>query len=284
MGLSTLRQLERIDRRWIYFAVFVAIVVPFLTGLKLPVGTPSPAAVAVYEAIDNLPPDSVVMLAIDYGPASMPELEPMAKAVARHCFQRDLRVLAMTLNPEAALMIRRAVDPVMEEMGKEYGVDFVDAGFKPGGLAVILGMGRDIPKVFGNQDARGNALSSLPMMAGIGTYDDIALMIDFAASSLPFTWIGFAHERYGLKMAAGVTAVMATDLYPYWKSDQLVGVINGMKGAAEYEHLVGVTGWGILGMSSQSIAHLLIILFIIMGNIGYLAGRLHRRTDRSGSA
>ena len=86
------------------------------------------------------------------------------------------------------------------------------------------------------------------------------------------------------EMAAGVTAVMATDLYPYWKSDQLVGVINGMKGAAEYEHLVGVTGWGILGMSSQSIAHLLIILFIIMGNIGYLAGRLHRRTDRSGSA
>ena len=284
MGLSTLRQLERIDRRWIYLAVFLAVVIPFLTGLKLPVGTPSPAAVAVYDAIDTLPEGSVVMLAIDYGPASMPELEPMAKAVTRHCFQRNHRVLAMTLNPEAALMIRRAVDPLLEEMGKEYGVDYVDAGFKPGGLAVILGMGRDIHKVYGNQDARGNALSALPMMRGVKSYDDIALMIDFAASALPFTWIGFAHERYGLKMAAGVTAVMATDLYPYWKSDQLVGLINGMKGAAEYEQLVGATGWGTLGMSSQSIAHLLIILFIVMGNIGYLAGRRHRDAGGSGSA
>ena len=76
-------------------------------------------------------------------------------------------------------MIRRAVDPVLEEMGKEYGVDYVDAGFKPGGLAVILGMGRDIHKVYGNQDARGNALSALPMMRGVKTYDDIALMTDF---------------------------------------------------------------------------------------------------------
>jgi hypothetical protein len=273
MAISILRKLEGIDRRWIYLAIFAAVVIPFLTGLKLPVGTPSPAAVAVFDTIDRLPEGSVVMLSFDYSPASMPELEPMAKAVVRHCFERNHRILAMTLHPQGALMIRRAVDPLMEELGKEYGVDFVDAGYKPGTAAVILGMGRDISKVYEGRDARDNALDDLHMMRDVGSYDDIALMIDFAANSLPFAWVGYAHERYGLQMGAGVTAVMATDLYPYWKSDQLVGVINGMKGAAEYEYLVGAEGWGILGMSSQSIAHLLIILFIIMGNIGYLATR-----------
>ena len=186
----------------------------------------------------------------------------------------------MTLHPQGALMIRRAVDPIMEELGKEYGVDFVDGGYKPGGAAVILGMGRDIGEVYAGQDARNNALSSLPMMRTVANYDDIALMIDFAANNLPFAWVGYAGERYGLKMGAGVTAVMATDLYPYWKSEQLVGVINGMKGAAEYEHMIDAPGWGILGMSSQSMAHLLIILFIILGNIGYFVTR--GRPDDSG--
>ncbi len=268
-----LRKLESIDRRWIYLVIFAAVVIPFLMNLKLPVGKHSPSTTAVHDYIEQLPPGSVIQMSFDYSPASMPELEPMAKAVVRHAFEENHRILAMTLHPQGALMIRRALDEVATDLNKEYGVDYVDVGFKPGGVAVILGMGRDIIRVFEDMDARGEKLSAMPMMRDVADYDDIALMIDFAANSLPLAWIGYAHERYGLQIAAGVTAVMATDLYPYWKSEQLVGLINGLKGAAEYEELVGAPGFGVLGMSSQSIAHLLIILFIIMGNIGYFVTR-----------
>jgi len=41
-------------------------------------------------------------------------------------------------------------------------------------------------------------------------------------------------------VAVGVTAVMAADLYPYLQSGQLVGMLAGLKGAAEYEKLVDV--------------------------------------------
>ena len=268
-----LRKLESIDRRWIYLVIFAAVVIPFLMDLNLPVGKHSPSTTAVHDYIEQLPPGSVIQMSFDYGPASMPELEPMARAVVRHAFEDGHRILAMTLNPQGALMIRRVLDEVATELNKEYGVDYVDAGFKPGGVAVILGMGRDIVRVFENMDARGNKLSAMPMMRDVADYDDIALMIDFAASNLPLAWIAYAHEQYGLQIGLGVTAVMATDLYPYWKSGQLVGLINGLKGAAEYEELVGAPGFGVLGMSSQSIAHLLIILFIIMGNIGYFVTR-----------
>ncbi|MGC9317013.1 MAG: hypothetical protein ACP5KN_03125 [Armatimonadota bacterium] len=73
---------------------------------------------------------------------------------------------------------------------------------------------------------------------------------------------------------------MATDLYPYLQSHQLVGLINGLKGAAEYELLLGLEGEdapGMLGMSAQSIAHLLIIVLVIVGNIAYFASGRHRR-------
>ncbi len=271
-------RLQNIDRRWLYLIVFAAVVIPFLTSLKLPVGLHSPSTTDIYDAIEKLPPDSVVQLAFDYSPASMPELEPMAKAVARHAFQRGHRVMAMTLNTQGALMIRRVMDEVAAEMNKEYGKDYVDAGFKTGGVAVMLGMGKDIIGVFNDTDARGNRLSTMPVMKGVADYSDIGLMVDFSANAITNAWIAYAHEQYGLRVAAGVTAVMATDLYPFWKSGQLVGLINGLKGAAEYEDLVGAPGLGILGMSSQSITHMLIILFVIIGNAGYF---LTRRRSQS---
>lgn len=271
-----LEKLEQIDRRWLYLVMLAAVVLPFLLHLELPVGKPSPSTTSVYDYIDELPAGSVIQIAFDYAPASMPELEPMAKAIVRHAFRKNHRILAMTLHPQGALMIKRVIDAIGAEMDKEYGVDWVNAGYKPGGVAVILGMARDIPEVYANTDALGNRLSTLPMMKGIVTYDDIALMVDIASNSLPFAWVAYAHEQYNLSVAAGVTAVMATDLYPYWTSGQLVGVINGLKGAAEYEQLVGAPGLGLLGMSSQSICHVLIILFIVLGNVGYFLKRRKR--------
>lgn len=268
-----LRRTQNIDRRWIFLAIFLAAFLPFVTGLTLPVGRSSPATVSVYEYIEDMPEDSVLIMSYDYSPSSMPELEPMAKAIAHQALSNDIRVIAMTLHPQGALMIDRVFNEIAPQVGATYGEDYVIAGFKPGTLAVILGMGRNIPKVYGGTDARGNTLSDLPAMEGVRTYDDVTLLVDFAANNLPNSWVAYAHERYGLNVAAGVTGVMATDLYPFWKSGQLVGVINGLKGAAEYEHLIQEPGWGLLGMSSQSVAHALIILFVILGNIGYFLTR-----------
>ncbi len=268
-----LNRLQAIDRRWLYLVIFAAVLVPFLSGLKLPAGVPSPATTGVYDYIERLPSGSVILLSVDYSPASLAELEPMAKAVVRHAFARGHRVIALALFPEGAMMINRILDEVVPEMDKTYATDYVNAGFKPGRVAVILGMGKDIIGVFEDTDAQGNALSKMPVMAGVKSYKDIDLLINFAAGNIPFAWITYAHEQYQQQVGVGVTAVMATDLYPFWKSGQLVGVINGLKGAAEYENLIQKPGWGAAGMSSQSIAHLLIIVFIILGNIGYFLVR-----------
>ena len=50
-----------------------------------------------------------------------------------------------------------------------------------------------------------------------------------------------------------------------------------MPGAAEYETLVGEPGIGTSGMDAQSLAHLIIVLFIIFGNIGYFIERNKRK-------
>ena len=113
----------------------------------------------------------------------------------------------------------------------------------------------------------------MPVMKGIHNYDQIAIIIDLASSSTPTSWIQFAHEQFRAKVAAGVTAVMATDYYPFLQTGQLTGFMNGLKGASDYEVLLKRQDKASLGMASQSIAHALIIAFVILGNVGYLATR-----------
>ena len=72
-------------------------------------------------------------------------------------------------------------------------------------------------------------------------------------------------------MIAAVTAVSVAGCAPYVQSGQIVGVVGGLGGAAEYEKLVDHPGKATAGMGAQSMGHLLILALVILGNIGYIS-------------
>ena len=78
-------------------------------------------------------------------------------------------------------------------------------------------------------------------------------------------------------MGCGTTAVSAPKYYAFVDAGQFVGLLGGMKGAAEYELLVGKSGKAVKGMGAQSLVHLLIIGLVIVGNIGYFVSRRKKR-------
>ncbi len=82
------------------------------------------------------------------------------------------------------------------------------------------------------------------MMADIHNYKNVKGVITFAGGNVADMWITYGNAKFGVPVALGVTGVMASDYYPYLKSGQILGLIPGVKGAAEYEQLVGVVGQG----------------------------------------
>ena len=86
----------KLDRRWIFLMMGLAVAIPILTQLKFP-ETPSPMVMDVYNAIEQLPEGSNVLLAYDYDPASEGELQPMASAFTRHCARKKHNMYFMTL-------------------------------------------------------------------------------------------------------------------------------------------------------------------------------------------
>ena len=72
-----------------------------------------------------------------------------------------------------------------------------------------------------------------------------------------------------------VTAICAPDAYPYVDSGQLVALIDGYRGAAEYEKLIGfdTKGRGHRQANAQTGAHVLILVLLALGNVGYFITR-----------
>lgn len=270
-----IEKLLRLDRRIIFALISLAVGVPLAGGWQFDQGS-NPRTTAVYNFIDELPKGSVVMIVFDYGPASMPELQPMAIAIARHVLSRDLRLICFTMYPDAPLLIEDVLATASKGLNKQDGVDYVNLGFRPGFVNVILGMGTNIGGVW-KTDFKKRRFGDLPVTKGLRNYDDVGLIVDLASSDTPGAWVLYAHERYKANVAAGVTAVMAQDYYPYLQTRQLVGLLNGMKGAAEYEKLVNAPGVATKAMGPQSCAHFLIILLVIFGNILYAVSRHQAR-------
>ena len=276
--MSWLAKLSRIDRRVIFLLIGAAVVIPFFRPLWLPVHVTEHVK-NVFDFIESVPPDGqAVLISMDYSPETFPELFPMNLAILRHCFARDIKVVGMTLDPRGIGIGEMAIKAAADEYSKRYGEDYVYLGFRPGIVAVILGIGEDMRRVFGT-DNYGTDLTSLSMMEEVKNYDDIALLVTLASSSIPESWISYANSRYHQSIACGVTAVMAADFYPWLQTGQFIGMLGGLKGASEYELLVEQSGYSTerktatIGMDAQSVVHVLIIVFIILGNLAFFASR-----------
>jgi hypothetical protein len=124
------------------------------------------------------------------------------------------------------------------------------------------------------------------VMKGIKDFSNVWLFYTIGADPTYDAWVGIVQPKYHMKVGFGSTGVMVPQTYPYLESGQLCGMLSGMRGGAEYEAKLKIKGgsatWGI---TRQSMAHLLIILFIVVGNIGFAAagGRKRRRDQLEGS-
>jgi len=281
------KKVMKLNRRWIFLLIALAVFIPFLKPLRLPLSITKPAK-DVFDAVENIPPEGPpLLIATDYAPSTAPELDPMLYALLRHCFVTKRRVMLLALYPQGAGMAQAGLDFILPEFPDvKSGEDYVFLGYQPGVQAVVMSLGEDVRLAFPT-DAYGVSLDSLPMMEHVRNYDDIALVVDLAGSSIPITWVIYAVARYGQRLGVGVTAVSAAQYYPYLNSGQFIGMLGGLKGAAEYEILIQQKGYtearqiATIGMDSQSIAHLVILALIIIGNIAFFASKSHKKKGTS---
>lgn len=268
---NLLEKITYLDRRIIYLLVGLVVMIPLILKIVTPIRISEEVRMA-FQSIEELPANSVVMISIDYDAAAEAELQPMLIAILRHCFKKDIKVI---LTGQWALGLplgEIALSRIAKEYKKEYGKDYVNLGYRPGGAALMVGIGREIRDFFAT-DYKGVPIDSFPFMRNVRNYNNIDILVGLEAGATGDAWVMYAGARYNQAIILGTTGVVAPDVYPYLQAKQIKGLIPGLQGAAEYESLVKEAGTGILGMPAQSAAHALIILFIILSNITFLLTR-----------
>ena len=265
------------DRRWIFIIIALVVLLPLFFPIGLPI-RPTDSTQTAYDAMDDLEHGSNVLVSFEYGPSTKPEIHPMTYAVLRHLFKNKHKVYITCLWPDGQFMAEEAIEEIAEkEFNLTYGKDYVLLGFRPGNEAVVKGIVSNIRKLY-STDARGTLTDKIPMMEGINQLVDFDFIFT-ASAGYPGTveWVQYGADPTGVPMSTGVTSIQVNEVMPYVQSGQVKGILAGMPGAAEYEKLVGVPGIGTSGMDAQSIAHLVIVLFIIFGNAAFFIERQRQK-------
>jgi hypothetical protein len=285
-ALHWIAKLEYADRRWIFLFLAGAIIISLLTGVRYD-DTPSDLVQPIYDHIETMPAGAPLLLSMDYSPSSAPELEPMAEALTRHALLSGHPVCYISLWPTGNNMAERVIRNVI---GREFpeaqpGEDWALLGFQAGGEMLINSL-LDSLQLRYKTDASGRALADMPLFENVVALEDFGLLVSLSAGIPGLKeWILYAGDTRALDLAGGCTGVGAPQFFPYYPQ-QIIGLMGALKGASEYEAALRrgypafkpVQQRATEAMGPQTAAHVVIVGFILLGNLG----RLARKRSKAG--
>lgn len=276
--------ISRIDRRLIYGALLLFTLFPLVAGVGLPVYA-TPPVQNFHRSLEELPTDKIVLISSNWDAGTYAENEPQTIAIFRHLLRRKMKFVIMSVaSPNAPQLtynsLQAAIRNELPGRGPEdypvYGRDYVNAGFKVRNAPWVRSLVRD-PVAALQADWKGKPLKSFPMFQGMTTLPkSFSMLIDITASASTPLWIALIGSE-GVDVSLACTAVMAPEQYPYLSTQQLTGMLTGMRGAAEYEKLLDMKGRATRMMAGQSFAHLYLFLLIAFGNLAIIRNWFARR-------
>jgi hypothetical protein len=266
----SIRILEGIPRWVIYLLLTIVMAYP----IARPIGLPIPVteySQGVYDAVEGLKEGDVVCYETNVGVGRIPELHPGQIALLQHILTKPVKMIMIMQEVEAPKVLVDYTLPELDFMGKKYGEDYVVLGYLPGFETGAAAFATDIHSQF-EKDYYGTPIGNLPMMENIKSMEDITIILGTAGTESIYyirQWV----EPYGVKLALATHSMNFPSFIPYYDAGQYVGLLDGIRGAAEYEVLTNNPGRAVAGSDALSSGTMLTIILVIMGNLGYTITR-----------
>jgi hypothetical protein len=256
----------------------------------------TPATAELYAAIESLDSAARVLVAFDYDPSSLGEMDPIAESLINHLLDRNVTVVAISLVPGGPATAQRLWEQALANQAHRVpggGQPFANLGYLPGQAAAVRLLGKSLLAAV-PADFAGTPLANLPAMAGFPSVDeglslaDFDLILELAAT--PDTlrwWIEQASTPYAIPLAAGVSAATEPLALSYYETNPrlLTGLVAGVPGAAIYQSLrqgemaaTSLQGGAAAQLDSLLAGHLVLIAILLIGNGLYLLRRLVHRS------
>jgi hypothetical protein len=252
----------------------------------------SPAAAGLVASLEvfreqttTVPEGAVVIVGMDYTPATEAEMQPLAEMVLRDLLAHGARVVTVSLQPEGAALAQQLLDRLGGEYA--YGERTLNLGYLPGEAAGVRTLAHltELP-LFAYQAAQPAAacrtLASCPAWRDARGLEDVAMVVEVADAAQPVRWWVEQASTMPLgarPMLAAVSAAAAPTVRPYYNGPgigspgRLRGMISGVTSAAAYEIYLGRPGRALRSIAAQSVAHLGLVVVALAGTFMGLRSR-----------
>jgi len=278
---SIWKRMQQVDRRVIYVLLLLSIIVPMLLPqIEFPI-VASQQSKDFYQGIENVAttsPEKLVIVDGFWASGTRGEQQWQTQAIFTHLMKRHIKFAMLSFDTQNKTLMPAIADKLAPQYGYEYGRDYINFGYRPNAVfqQTVKGMVQDVPGTI-KKDAKNQPVASYSIMKGIKSAKDIGAVIDITPVSSVGVWIGLFQGANNTPLFYAPTAVMAPEGYPYLDSGQISGILTGVKGAGDYEQLLGTKSFGTQATSALSFVYALIILLVIFGNIGYFIERSNTR-------
>lgn len=250
--------------RIIFLLLFLVIAIPMIVPLGLPVPISSTTS-KFYDTVEGIQEGATVLWCTSMGFSIWYNTGPGEIATFRHIFrlvrERHIKFIVFAEGAEDAAIDRRIIAEHCDTSGLTYGEDYVDLGWIPGGEAALAGVVTDFQSTV-ETDYKGTPISQIPMLKDIKSGEEIDVF-GFSSGSMidrfMRQWAPFRKPILLNMIAIGVPLCM-----PYIEKGMVTAYINGQRGGAEYEKILGQLGMGSSFIDAQSMVHLYIIIMIIV--------------------
>lgn len=139
--MSIWDRLANLDRRIYYIILILVVAMPIVKPWGLPIKVGKEAE-DFFATVDKLPQGGTVLLVINYRTDCIVEMNPQVVCIFKHVLEKDGKIIMISGVDEGAMVSQIAAEHVAEQMGAEYGVDWINLGYKPGGDVFMKKNGR----------------------------------------------------------------------------------------------------------------------------------------------
>lgn len=268
-------RLQTIDRRIFYWILFIALMIPFIKPIGLPIAI-SPTTKGLYDELTEVQPGDVCLLSISSGVSAWAECLPAMVASVKMLARQEAKIICWGMgHVDVDITWNKIMSQVPELETYTYGEDYAYFGYIPTQETTIALLGSNIRGVF-TLDKYGTPIDDLPVMQGVNTANDFRLVLTSDTGDVGSYYVRQWHTNYDMPVAEIGIAMLGSSYMPYIHSGELFGMTVGSRGGAELEKLIGAPGDATITMDAINVSHILVVIAIVLANVGYFATRGRR--------
>jgi hypothetical protein len=254
--------------RWGLSAVFLTILtVVLFSGIQifaLPSDLPNEIANAKQVA-QSIPEGAAVLVAFDYQPARVGEMQAAAAPIFN--LMRKPSLTVVSTNETGALLAERFASGPFAGINSDSGISYLNLGYLPGGQ-------------MGIREFAQNPSAAMPQLTGFSSFSQFAAFIILTDDPDDARiWIEQTSSTRGALPIVVISSAQAAPMIePYFESQQILGLVSGLYGSAVLEsNNAGGPGAARTYWDAFSLGMLLSMVFILLGGLVNLALGLRDR-------